>query len=309
MPELNATAPTVPLQFDQGDDETITLTRHAADGTALDITDYTFKLTVKADESDADADAVLQKTVDAHTDPANGETEIDLTSSETETLAGTYHYELDEQTAAGVSNTLIVGRLFVRVGATTSTGSGSSAGGTIAVTVADAAAGVNVSVTSGLPDAVTVTSLVSDGRLLVSQTVAAGETVEIPADHSMVVSEPFEVDGELHVDGAMQVVGETPPTIRYDEASNSWVLGQPLDFQSEDARNIGTLDATELGSDLDGGDKDLTNLNRVAAQELLHPTSVASGETLRVPADKGMVATQPFDVDGELRVNGQFKLV
>jgi len=205
MPELNATAPTVPFQFDQGDDETITLTRLAADMTALDITDYTFQLTVKDDESDADADAVLRKTVTAHTDPANGETEIDLAASETETLAGTYHYELDEQTAAGVSNTLIVGRLFVRVGATTSTGSGSSSSGTIAVTVADAAAGVDVSATSGLPDAVTVTSLVSDGRLLVSQTVAAGETVEIPAGHGQTVAGPLTVDGDIELDGTLTV--------------------------------------------------------------------------------------------------------
>jgi hypothetical protein len=309
MPVLDATAPTVQFEMDQGDDETIVLTRQAADDTPLDISGYTFHLTIKRDESDADTDAALQKTVTTHTNPGNGETELELSASETDGLAGSYHYEVREETAAGIVNTLFGGRLWVRVGATTSGNASSSGGGPLAVTVADAAAGIDISVASGLPNAVRFTSVVSDGRLLVSQTVAAGETVEILADHGMVVSEPFEVDGEMHVDGAMQVVGETPPTIRHDEASNSWVLERPLDFQGEDTRNIGTLDATELGSDLDGGDKDLTNLNRAAAQELLHPTSVANGEKLEVPAGKGMVATQPFDVEGELRVNGQFKLV
>jgi hypothetical protein len=203
MPKLNATAPTVPFQLDQGDDETITLTRHAAGGTTLDITDYTFHFTVKDDASDTDADAALRKTVNTHTDPADGETKINLAASETEALAGSYHYELREQTAAGVSNTLIVGRLFARVGATPATGSGSSASGPINVAVADTAAGIDVSVTSGFPSPPTVTSL---GRVLVSQTVAADETITIPSGRGQTVAGPLTVAGHIELDGTLTVV-------------------------------------------------------------------------------------------------------
>jgi len=206
MPALDATAPTVQLEIDQGDDETIALTRQAADDTPLDITDYTFHFTVKRDESDADTDAALQKAVTTHTDPVNGETELTLSASETDDLNGSYHYEVREETAAGIVNTLFGGRLWVRVG-TTTTGSltSSSGGGTIAVTVADTSAGIDVSVASGLPESVTFTSVVSDGRVLVDQSVAAGETLEIPAGYGEIVAGPLTVDGTAIVDGTLTV--------------------------------------------------------------------------------------------------------
>jgi len=231
MPKLNATAPTVPLQFDQGDDETIALTRHAADGTALDITDYTIQLTIKSDASDADTDAVLQKTVTTHTDPANGETAISLAASETEPLAGTYYYDLREQTAAGVWNTLIVGRLFVRVGATTATGSSSSASGTIAVTIADAAAGVDVSVTGGLPDAVTSHLVATDNPHTTTLEQARSEDNQL--------SGPVDADGnDLTNVGAVgtesAAIGQSP---QYKYVSNETTTvtvnsGGGADYQS-----------------------------------------------------------------------------
>jgi hypothetical protein len=205
MPALDATAPTVQLEIDQGDDETITLSRRAADDTPLDISGYTFHLTIKRDESDPDQEAVLQKEVTTHTEPVNGETELTLSASETAALEGSYHYEVREETSAGVWNTLFGGRLWVRVGATTSGTASSSGGGTIGVTIADAAAGIDVSVASGHPDAVTVTSVVSDGRLLVAQTVADGETLEIPAGYGQTVAGPMTVDGTAIVDGTLTV--------------------------------------------------------------------------------------------------------
>jgi hypothetical protein len=205
MPALDATAPTVQLEIDQGDDETIALTRQAADDTPLDISGYTFHLTIKRDESDTDTNAALQKTITTHTDPVNGETELALSASETDGLDGSYHYEVREETAAGIVNTLFGGRLWASVGATTSGTASSSGGGTIGVTVADAAAGINVSVASGLPESVTVSSLTSDSRLLVVQTVESDETLEIPAGYGQTIAGPLTLDGEAIVDGTLSV--------------------------------------------------------------------------------------------------------
>jgi len=112
-----------------------------------------------------------------------------------------------------------------------------------------------------------------------TDTPAAAQSLNLPNGYSIAVEDN---SGDLVIEDPNANI-----VLRWDDTNGEW----------------------QLGNNLDGGDNDLTNLNRAAAQELLHPTSVASGETLAVPAGKGMVATQPFDVDGELRVIGQLKLV
>lgn len=106
-------APVVDFEIDQGDDETFSITRQYSDGTAKPISGYTFWLTIKESIEESDADAAVQKTVTTHTDPGNGETEIDLPAAETATLAGLYKYDIQEKTAAGSINTLLQGTLYV----------------------------------------------------------------------------------------------------------------------------------------------------------------------------------------------------
>ena len=66
------------------------------DSAAIDITDYTIYLTVKTKKSDADASAVLSKTITTHTAPTSGKSEIALTKAETNTLdIGNYWYSID----------------------------------------------------------------------------------------------------------------------------------------------------------------------------------------------------------------------
>lgn len=109
------------LSIDQGDDETLAITRQDADGNAIDISGYTYWLTVKADINDSDADAEVQKQVTTHVDAANGRTDITLTASDTEPLAGNYHYDIQEKTNAGNINTLMHGTLTVREDVTEAT--------------------------------------------------------------------------------------------------------------------------------------------------------------------------------------------
>jgi hypothetical protein len=107
--------------FDQGDDETFVITRENEDGSTKDITDYTFWLTLKAQKHDSDADAVVQKEVTNHTDPGNGETELTLTNGDTDTLDGSYYYDIQEKTDTGIINTLLKGTCYFDTDTTNAT--------------------------------------------------------------------------------------------------------------------------------------------------------------------------------------------
>lgn len=121
MSSVEADAPTRDFVFDQGDDEPFQITRQNDDGTAKDITGYTFWLTIKSSKEDSDADAVVQKTVTSHTDAVNGETTIDLTNADTDGLAGSYVYDIQEKTASGNINTLLKGTMYFDEDVTEST--------------------------------------------------------------------------------------------------------------------------------------------------------------------------------------------
>lgn len=114
-------APREGIVIDQGDDETVTITRQHEDGSPIDITGYTVWLTVKESRSDADADAVVQKQETTHTDPTNGITELTLTAADTEPLAGSYYYDVQEKTAGGTVNTLLAGVFHVQPDVTNTT--------------------------------------------------------------------------------------------------------------------------------------------------------------------------------------------
>lgn len=63
-------------------------------GAAVDITGWKIWFTVKAKDTDTDANAKILKTQTSHLDPVNGISEIDLSSSETDLPAATYVYDI-----------------------------------------------------------------------------------------------------------------------------------------------------------------------------------------------------------------------
>lgn len=71
--------------------------QHQHDGTAEPLTGATVFFTVKSNEFDTDASdatAVIAKTVASHTNAAAGETEIELTPTDTYKTPGRYFYDL-----------------------------------------------------------------------------------------------------------------------------------------------------------------------------------------------------------------------
>lgn len=79
-------------------------------GGVEDITDWTIKFTAKSDVDDLDDDAVIKKDITSHTDPAAGETQITLTSTDTD-LLGSYVFDIQAETDDGEVKTITEGIL------------------------------------------------------------------------------------------------------------------------------------------------------------------------------------------------------
>src|SRR5687768_6478528 len=82
------------LEIKRGDDVSFEMTFREEDGTAYDITGMTVFFTMKRKFSDADADALISKTVTSHSDPTAGETTVALSNSDTTVTPGKYPYDL-----------------------------------------------------------------------------------------------------------------------------------------------------------------------------------------------------------------------
>ena len=83
------------------DDHTVSLEVTYSDGTAYDLTGSTVYFTVKANLTDTDANAKIQKTVTSHSDPANGITSITLSKTDTNIDAGDYYWDLQIKESGG----------------------------------------------------------------------------------------------------------------------------------------------------------------------------------------------------------------
>lgn len=83
------------------------------DGTVIDITDYTIYFTLKENPKDTDANAKINKKITTHTDPINGTTEIELTSTDLDLPAKSYVYAVDVKDDAGKVYPLFRGRYLI----------------------------------------------------------------------------------------------------------------------------------------------------------------------------------------------------
>lgn len=69
----------------------------------VDLTGSTVFFTAKPTISNSadDSDAVIEKTVTSHSDPTNGDTVIELTSTDTNVTPGNYYYDIQIKDAGG----------------------------------------------------------------------------------------------------------------------------------------------------------------------------------------------------------------
>lgn len=98
------------LQFYRGDDVTINVTVQDSDDNAIDITGYTFWFTMKKQQDDTDAQAVIQKSVTSHTTPASGLTAFSLSKTDTNIAVDSYYYDIQMKDASGNVQTLTKGQ-------------------------------------------------------------------------------------------------------------------------------------------------------------------------------------------------------
>jgi hypothetical protein len=93
----------------RGDTKHYPLTFTDSNNAPIDITGWTVFFTVKTNLSDADLSAVLQKTITTHTAPTSGQTQIDLSSTDTDALNGDYYYDIQIKTVSGDITTVLSG--------------------------------------------------------------------------------------------------------------------------------------------------------------------------------------------------------
>ena len=101
-------------------DKTINLQFNDSTGSAIDITGWTVRFTVK-DKSDLDNNdtkAVIKKDVTSHSDPTNGQTSVTLTDTDTSIEPQLYKYDIKFETATGSETTFIEGDFKVLSGVT-----------------------------------------------------------------------------------------------------------------------------------------------------------------------------------------------
>ena len=103
------------LELIRGDDAIIQI-HMTEDEADVDITGWTFWLTIKKDIEVADAAAEIQKKVTSHTDPTHGITEFRLLNTDTDDLSGVYSYDVQYKDTSNpvIVKTLLIGNMSFR---------------------------------------------------------------------------------------------------------------------------------------------------------------------------------------------------
>ena len=102
------------LDIMRGDDKWYLLTFTDADDVAIDITDWTIFMTVKAKMTDTDANAKITSTVTSHYDPTAGQTRIHITDVQSTIDAASYYYDIQVKKSDGDIVTVMYGDFVVR---------------------------------------------------------------------------------------------------------------------------------------------------------------------------------------------------
>ena len=115
----------VDLETFKSDSPDYEITVKDSAGTVIDITGYTFYMTIKENIDDTDANAKVSKIVTSHTDATNGETTISLSSTDTnQTVSSStqkYVYDIRMKDTTGKVTTLLHGNFKIKQAVTIST--------------------------------------------------------------------------------------------------------------------------------------------------------------------------------------------
>ena len=93
----------------EGDDHPFPLMFSDGNGDPIDISGWTVSFTVA--ERGRSGSPLIQKDIDNHDDPTNGETSFELTASETSGLTGTKRYDIQVTKDDGTIKTIAIGRI------------------------------------------------------------------------------------------------------------------------------------------------------------------------------------------------------
>ncbi len=105
----------------RGDTVNLDITVTDSDGSAVNITGYTFFFTCKTNNDDSDDDALIKKDVTSHTNPTGGITRITLSKTDTDVTIGNHYYDIQMKDLSGNITTLTADRFIVEQDITTRT--------------------------------------------------------------------------------------------------------------------------------------------------------------------------------------------
>lgn len=96
------------------DDSDFELTFTDVDGEAIDLTGATVFFTVKRNKTDADADAVIAKSITSFDDPETGVAILQLSKTETNISPRSYYFDIQLKQSNGKVTSIQAGRFIVR---------------------------------------------------------------------------------------------------------------------------------------------------------------------------------------------------
>ncbi len=107
------------LSFDEGNDFSYDITLTDENGDAIDLTGYTFYMTVKSKKSNSDEDSIFKITVSSIPSPELGIVTIPVTRDDTLNVPpGIYPYDIKYKTGSDSVRTVLIGNFQLIQGVT-----------------------------------------------------------------------------------------------------------------------------------------------------------------------------------------------